>query len=183
MAEYPAHLVSEHRLADGRVVTIRPIRKSDEVREREFLRGLSWETWYFRFHKFVAAPSDKLIHFFTDIDYERHMAFICIIAGANSDEVVGEARYVVNPDGKSCDFGIMIADSWHKSGIAGLLMHALIRTARGRGLERMEGLVLTRNTRMLRFARALGFEVQSMPDDPATKIIVKKLAKSPQGRD
>ena len=175
MAEYPAHLVRERRLADGRVVTIRPIRRTDEVREREFLKGLSWETWYFRFHKFIAAPSDNLVHFFTDIDYERHMAFVCTVKGERGDEVVGEARYVVNPDGRSCDFGIMIADSWHKSSIAGLLMETLLRTARERGLEIMEGLVLTRNSRMLRFARALGFEVRPLPDDPTTKLIVRQL--------
>lgn len=175
VAEYPASLARDYRLADGRSVTIRPIRRTDAVCELEFLRGLSWETWYFRFHKFVAAPSDKLIHFFTDIDYEKHMAFVCVCTGERGQEIVGEARYVVNADGTSCDFGIMIADSWHKTGIAGLLMHALIATARARGLSRMEGLVLTRNGRMLRFARALGFEVKSMPDDPATKMIVKTL--------
>lgn len=175
MAEYPAHLVREHCLADGTVVTIRPIRKSDEVREHEFLAGLSWETWYFRFHKFVAAPSDNLVHFFTDIDYERHMAFVCTVATENGEEVVGEARYVVNPNGKSCDLGIMIADSWHKSGIAGLLMEALMHTARERGLETMEGLVLSRNGRMLRFARALGFDVCPIPDDPGITLIVKQL--------
>ena len=93
----------------------------------------------------------------------------------NREQLVGEARYVANPDGKSCDLGIMIADGWHKTGIAGLLMVALIRAARERGLERMEGLVLASNTTMLRFARGLGFEVRSMPEDVTTKLIVKKL--------
>ena len=175
MAEYPAHLIREHRLADGTGVTIRPIRREDRVCEREFLKGLSWETSYYRFHSFISAPSDSLVHFLTDIDYDRHMAFVCTVNTERGDEVVGEARYVVNPDGMSCDFGIMIADAWHKSGVAGLLMETLIRTARERGLERMEGLVLTRNVRMLRFARALGFEVRPVPDDPTTKIIVKQL--------
>ena len=173
MAEYPSHLVHEYRLADGRAVTIRPIRRDDEVRERQFLRGLSWETWYLRFHRFVAAPSDSLVHFFTDIDYDSHMALVCTFQGADGEAVVGEARYVINPDPESCDFGIMIADAWHKSGIAGLLMASLIGAARARGLRRMEGLVLSRNRGMLRFARGLGFEVRPLPDDPATHLIVK----------
>lgn len=175
MAEYPAHLVHEHRLADGRIVTIRPIRRDDDARERDFLDHLSPDTWYLRFHKFVSAPSDKLVHFFTDIDYDQHMAFVCVARHDGTEEVVGEARYVVIPHSRSCDFGIMIADDWHKTGIAGLLMEALIRAARERGLEQMEGLVLTSNTTMLRFARALGFEVRPMTDDPTTKLIVKTL--------
>ncbi|MBI4205225.1 MAG: GNAT family N-acetyltransferase [Betaproteobacteria bacterium] len=172
---YPAHLVHEHRLFDGKTVTIRPIRVSDEAQEREFLDRLSGETLYLRFHKWVHAPSDKLVHFFTDIDYDRHMAFVCAIAHDNGEELVGEARYVVEPGGKSCDFGIVIADGWQKSGIAGLLMDALIRAARERKLETMEGLVLASNTAMLRFARGLGFETESVPGDLTTKLIVKKL--------
>lgn len=174
-ADYPAHLVHEHRLRGGRTVTIRPIRASDAPEEREFLDHLSPESWYRRFHKFVAAPSDKLVHFFTDIDYERHMAFVCVTREGGTEKLVGEARYVANPDGRSCDFGIVIADDWRRSGIAGLLMDALIRAARERGFERMEGLVLANNVAMLRFARALGFEVRPMSDDPATQLIVKRL--------
>ena len=175
MAEYPANLARKHRLADGRTVTIRPIRHDDDARERDFLDHVSQETWYRRFHKFVAAPSDKLVHFLTDIDYDQHVAFVCVAPRDGTEEVVGEARYVVIPHSRSCDFGIMIADDWHKTGIAGLLMEALIRAARERGLERMEGLVLSSNRAMLRFAHALGFKVRPMTDDPTTKLIVKKL--------
>jgi len=71
MAEYPANLVREHRLAGGRTATIRPIRHDDDARERDFLDHLSQETWYRRFHKFVSAPPDKLVHFLTDIDYDE----------------------------------------------------------------------------------------------------------------
>jgi acetyltransferase len=175
MPEYPRHLAREHRLADGRTVAIRPIRHDDDAPEREFLSHLSQDAWYLRFHKFVAAPSDKLVHFLTDIDYEQHMAFVCTVRREQREEVVGEARYVVIPNSKNCDFGIMIADTWHKTGIAGLLMEALIRVARERGLDTMEGLVLASNRTMLRFARALGFEVRPMTDDPTTRLIVKKL--------
>ena len=175
MADYPAHLVHEHCLFDGRTVTIRPVRAADEAPEREFFNHLSGESRYLRFHKWVRVPSERLIHFLTDIDYDEHMALVCVAPHDGTEEVVGEARYVVIPHSRNCDLGIMIADDWHKSGIAGLLMEALIRVARERGLEQMEGLVLTSNTTMLRFARVLGFEVRAMSDDPTTKLIVKTL--------
>jgi acetyltransferase len=179
-AEYPAHLAREHRLFDGRRVTIRPIRPEDDAGERAFLARLSGESRYLRFHKWVRAPSDRLVHFLTGVDYDRHMAYVCTAAGGDGEEVVGEARYVVNPDGASCEFGVMIADAWRKTGIAGLLMEALIATARERGLASMEGLVLRRNPAMLRFARALGFEILDAPEDPVTLRVVKRLR--PVGR-
>lgn len=175
MAEYPAHLVCKHRLFDGRTVTIRPIRASDDVRERNFLNRLSGESRYLRFQQWVNAPSDKLVHFLTDIDYDKHLAFVCTVPDATGEELVGEARYAANPEGNSCEFGIVIADSWHDTGIAGLLMEALISAARERGLASMEGLVLSPNAKMLRFARGLGFEICPVPRDPTTKRIVKKL--------
>jgi acetyltransferase len=175
MAEYPEHLIRDHRLHDGRTVTIRPVRPNDEVLEREFINKLSGESRYLRFQKWVNAPSDKLIHFLTDIDYDKHLALVCTWPGANGDELVGEARYVADAEGKDCEFGIMIADSWHNSGIAGVLMEALIRAARSRKLAMMEGQVLTRNTSMLRFARGLGFEIEVMAEDPTTTRIVKRL--------
>lgn len=176
MPDYPLQLVRERTLLDGRKVVIRPIRADDDLLERDFLRSaVSGEGRYMRFHKWVGAPSDKLLHFLTDIDYDRHMAFVCVHGEGEDAEVCGEARYVVNPDGKSCEFGVVIADAWRRSGIAGLLMEALIRVARERGLTSMEGLVLRNNPAMLRFARALGFEVHSAPEDALALRIVKAL--------
>jgi acetyltransferase len=175
MAVYPANLIHEHRLADGRTVTIRPIRPDDGTREKDFLTALSGESRYLRFQRWVAAPSDDLIHFLTDVDFERHLALVCTAPRDHDEELVGEARYVANPNGKSCEFSIVIADAWQKSGIAGLLMDALIRAARERGLTHMEGLVLSSNVAMLRFAHALGFEVSAVPEDRTTMRIVKRL--------
>lgn len=54
-------------------------------------------------------------------------------------------------------------------------MQTLIRTARLRGLQRMEGLVLANNHRMLHFTRQLGLEPQREPDDPRTIRVVRVL--------
>jgi acetyltransferase len=175
VAEYPGHLSRTHHLFDGRTVTIRPVRPNDFARERRFLGELSEESLYLRFQKWVSAPKEKLVHFLTDIDYDRHMAFVCTAPGADAEEVVGEARYVVNPDNTSCEFGVMISDGWHKTGIAGLLMEAIISTARSRGLKSMEGQVLSSNATMLRFARGLGFKAEAVPGDLTIQRVVKKL--------
>jgi acetyltransferase len=175
MVEYPTGLARAHRLFDGRTVTIRPIRPDDADGVRDFLEATSEESRYMRFHKWVHSPSDRLIHFMTDIDYDRDMAFVCAVTDARGEELVGEARYAANRDGTSCDFGILIEDAWRKTGIAGLLMDALIRAARGRGFESMEGLVLADNEAMLRFAHALGFTLERMPEDLKTIRIVMRL--------
>ena len=175
MGTYPAHLEQERHLADGRTVLIRPIREDDEPAERVFFDALSGETRYLRFMKFVHALNDKLIHFFTHVDYRRHMAFVCEAEVGGARRLVGEARYVGNEDGKSCEFGVVIADDWHRTGIAGLLMHALIESARANGYETMEGLVLRENPDMRRFVKALGFESHAEEADWTVVRVVKRL--------
>ena len=175
MADYPAHLVHDHRLFDGRTVTIKPVRLDDLQRVREFLSALSGENRYRRFQKWIKVPSEKLANFLVDVDYDRHMAFVCTTGAGADAQIVGDARYIVNADGESCEFGVMVADAWHNTGIAGLLMDDLFTAARRRGLKRMEGLVLTANSTMLHFARGLGFAVSAIPEDRTTMSVVKEL--------
>ncbi len=175
MAGYPAQLVRSARLRDGRTVTIRPVRRDDDLLERDFIRRLSGETRYLRFQKWVHSPSDRLIHFLTEVDYDRHLALVGTFEREGEEEVVGEARYVADADGANCDLGIVIADDWQKSGLAGVLMEALLRAARERGLKRMEGQVFATNRPMLRFVRALGFHVEPIPEDRTLVRIVKEL--------
>jgi acetyltransferase len=175
MAEYPLHLVRRRTLVDGRTVVVRPIRAEDEMLTHDFFDHLSAESRQMRFMKFVRSVSDKLIHFFTHVDYEKHMAFVCEAELGGRPTLVGEARYVANADNRSCEFGVVIADDWHHSGIAGLLMDALIRAARANRFETMEGLVLRENRDMLKFVRALGFEATPDPVESTLMRAVKKL--------
>lgn len=175
MAAYPAHLVHNHRLLDGRVVTVRPVRRDDVQRAQAFLSGLSGENRYLRFQKWIEVPSDQLACHLADVDYDRHMAFVCTAGSGDDAPIVGDARYYVNSDNESCEFGVMIADAWHNTGVAGLLMDDLMNAARRRGLTRMEGQVLAANPSMLHFARGLGFTVSSFPEDRTTLRVVKDL--------
>jgi acetyltransferase len=170
MAVTPAGLERQHTLADGRRVTIRPIRPEDAPAEQAFLERLCAESRRMRFMKFVGAIREPLVEQFTHVDYARTMAFVCEAQGA----LVGEARYAAIEPLDSCDFGIVIDDAWHKSGIAGLLMLALLDYAKSHGFAAMEGLVLRENRTMLRFVRALGFEVKPTTE-PTVVQVVKTL--------
>ncbi|MEO8718740.1 MAG: GNAT family N-acetyltransferase [Burkholderiales bacterium] len=172
MAEFPLHLARRRKLADGRSVTIRPIRAADEGAEKRFLEQLSDASRRRRFLNLVQPLSDRLVHFFTHIDYDRHMAFVCESEGG---ELVGEARYVANADGRSCEFGVVVADEWHHTGVAQLLVDALIRAAQARKFETMAGLVLGDNQDMLKFANALDFELTPDPVKPALVRVTRKL--------
>lgn len=172
MAEYPKGWERRHTLADGRTVTIRPVRPEDQAGEGAFFDRLCADARRMRFMKFVREMNERLLYAFTHVDYDRRMAFVCE-AGT---KIVGEARYGAIEGSKSCDFGIVIADEWHKTGIAGLLMLALIDYARAHGFATMEGIVLRENREMVRFVKALGFALEPLRDDATLLRVVKRLA-------
>jgi acetyltransferase len=54
-------------------------------------------------------------------------------------------------------------------------MHQLMEIARDRGLERMEGKVLSNNFKMLDLMKSLYFSISTSPDDSGIKEVVIDL--------
>jgi acetyltransferase len=162
---YPAHLARDLQLADGRRVTLRPIRPEDAQREQSFVRNLSSESRYFRFRQGMVELTPRMLVRFTQIDYDREMAFIAV----DDTTEIGVARYVINRDERSCEFALVVADAWQGKGIGTALMTALIEVARAKGLHLMQGEVLAENGKMLALMHHLGFSVRPHPDDGALR--------------
>jgi acetyltransferase len=166
---YPSNLVSHHQIKGGRQITLRPIRPEDAEIEHEFVKNLSPEAKYYRFMHTLRELSLAQLIRFTQIDYDREMAFVAVIEADGREEEIGVARYVTNPDGESCEFAIVVADIWKGEGVAGALMRALIESARSRGLRVMGSPILAENKRMLKFVAGLGFKVSTHPYDSSLK--------------
>lgn len=162
---YPRHLETDETLPDGTTITVRPIRPEDAEIEEAFIQGLSARSRYYRFMEHMGQVSLSMLVRFTQIDYDREMALVAVDHGDDADRQVGVARYVINPDGTSCEFAIAIADDWQGRGLGRRLMERLMATARARGLTRMEGQVLSANRGMLALMERLGFQRHRVPDD------------------
>ncbi|MBU0601206.1 MAG: GNAT family N-acetyltransferase [Gammaproteobacteria bacterium] len=162
---YPARLEHVVNLPNGTRAIIRPIRPEDSDREAEFVRQLSPETRYLRFMSTIKELPAPLLARLTQIDYDREMALVAVTGDGDAEEQLGVCRYVVNPDGESCEFAIVIADAWQRQGLARIMMNLLIEAARERGLSVMAGIFLANNERMLRFVQSLGFHISRDPED------------------
>ncbi len=175
MADYPQHLVRQRALSDGTRVTIRPIRAEDSAMEQDFVRRLSSDSRYFRFMASLRELSLDKLKAFTQIDYDRHMAFVATIMEQGREVEIGVARYKATDSAGACEFAIAVDDAWQGSGVAGLLMIALEDAARARGFKTMQGIVLATNYKMLKFARQLGFKRHSDPGEADTVCIELSL--------
>jgi acetyltransferase len=172
---YPSHLVSNWQRPDGTTVIIRPIRPEDAALEQEFVRNLSEESRYFRFMNSVQELSESMLVRFTQIDYNREMALIAVKFEHDKEIELGVTRYSINPDGESCEFALVVADSMRGTGLGLKLMVALMDAARSKGLKTIEGEVLNNNASMLKLMRRLGFTIEANPEDDSIKNIRKTL--------
>ncbi len=172
---YPAHFERHLVLADGRDILLRPIRPEDAEIEQVFVRALSEESRYFRFMNAIEELSPEMLLRFTQIDYDRDMAFIAIHDDDGRKMEAGVARYSVEPDGESAEFAVVVGDRWQGLGLGRALMEALLESARQRGVRELYGEVLARNRPMLELAARFGFSQQREPDEVDIIRVTRRL--------
>jgi acetyltransferase len=167
--------VNNWQSTDGSNVVIRPIRPEDAELTQEFVRNLSEESRYFRYMNSFHELSEAMLVRFTQIDYSREMALIAVRTEQEKEVELGVTRYAINPDGESCEFALVVADSMRGTGLGLRLMVGLMDAARSKGLKIMEGEVLKNNASMLKLMKRLGFSIESSHEDESIKIIRKVL--------
>lgn len=163
--DYPDYFTKRIRLPEGVDVTIRPISPTDARIERDFVNSLSEQSKYQRFLAPINELTPEMLDHFTHVDYGRDMALIAVIDTPEGEREIGVARYCMLPDGKSCEFAIVVGEAWRGSGLARALMRMLIDSAQEHGIELMQGVTFADNGRMQDFAKSLGFKLLPDPDD------------------
>ena len=172
---YPQELIQYYQLNNGVNITIRPIRPEDAVLEKDFHNRLSERTKYFRFMQALQELTPEMIVRFTQIDYDREMAFVAVTDDANMPSELGVGRCLMNPDGNSVEFALVVADDCHCLGIGSKLMTTLMQTAKAKGISFFEGEVLVVNKPMLSLVTKLGFSIETIADDNEVVRVVKDL--------
>ena len=150
---------AEHVLADGTLVTIRPITPSDrdELR-RQFMR-LSPESRYRRFFHAVTEPTDEMLAYLTEVDGEDHFAVVAVIDSLDlrTDQGVGVGRFLRLPDEPdTAEAAVTVVDDFQRRGLGKILLATLADAAKERGIRKFRGEVLTSNDPMRRLLEEAG---------------------------
>jgi len=156
---YPKGLEETARLRTGEMVLLRPIRPEDEPGHEEFLAAVSPEDFRLRFFSPMRSLHHKELARFTQIDYEREMAFIATReTPEHGTETLGVVRAVSDPDNTQAEFAVLVRSDMKGQGLGDLLMRKIIAYCRQRGTGQIVGDILRENQAMRRLATELGFE-------------------------
>jgi acetyltransferase len=156
---YPSHEEEWVTLKDGQTLLLRPIKPEDERAHHDFLAKLTAEDLYFRFFRAVSEMTHENLARFTQIDYDREMAFIAV--GKNEhgqSETWGVARAISDVDNREAEFAIVVRSDLHHRGIGSQLLEKLLRYSRTKGIKRVTGLTMSRNQSLIKLAESFGFE-------------------------
>lgn len=171
---YPKELEETVVLRDGRQVLLRPIRPEDEPEHREFFNRLSAEDRRTRFFGNIAEmPHSEMIRY-TQIDYDREMAFLAV--GPDNDgriSTLGVGRAMTNPDSSEAEFAVTTRSDLKRLGLGRVLLDKVIRYCRSRGLTAMVGSALDGNEGMIALAERMGFVVHKDFDDDIYEFYLK----------
>jgi acetyltransferase len=167
---YPRELEEVMQLNDGRRVFVRPIRPEDEPNHHVFVSRLTPEDIRFRFFGLVKQLPHSEMARFTQIDYDREMAFIAVFDRDGKDETVGVVRAVADPDNQRAEFAVVVINELKGSGLARKLMMKMIVYCLQRGIGELAGQVLTDNRRMLKFVEALGFKRKRQVENDIVEV-------------
>lgn len=160
---YPIELEEYCTLQNGRRILLRPIRPEDEAAHLAFCEKVDPQDMYFRFFTRARDFSHTQLARYTQIDYDREMAFIAVDPG--SGETLGVVRAVSDANNQAAEFAILIRTDMQGLGLGTALMRKIVVYSRARGTGRLYGHVLNNNRGMLQLAEQLGFVIDYTTDD------------------
>ena len=166
---YPKEL-EEWITWQGGPVLLRPIQPEDGTEHITFFSALSPEDVRFRMFAQMDELQPSQLARFTQIDYDREMAFIATRKMDGGCETLGVARVVADPDNIQAEFAIVVRSDVKAQGLGTALMEKLIRYCRSRGTREITGEALTQNAGILTLAERLGFDIRPFPNSETSAL-------------
>lgn len=164
---YPKELEMPFRLPDGRNMLLRPIRPEDEPALQRAFDRMSPQEIRNRFLGPMKVLSHAQAARYSQLDYDRDMAFALVDPAEGEHEIHAIARLSGDADNRDAEYAILVLRHLAGQGVGTRLMQHLIDYARQHGIARIYGTVLADNHAMLSVCRKLGFRLRRDPDDPA----------------
>jgi acetyltransferase len=155
----------------GAPLLLRPVRPEDGPAHLRFFDALTPDDVRYRMFVRIRELQPSQLARFTQIDYDREMAFIATRTGPDGlPETLGVGRVVADPDNVSAEFAVTVRSDLKGHGLGRILMQKLIDYCRTRGTREIVGEALPQNNRIIGLVKKLGFEVMRADEEGVRKF-------------
>ena len=100
----------------------------------------------------------------TQLDYDRDMAFVALETSTGA--LAGISRLSCDPDRFAAEYALLVRTDLQGHGLGWELLRQIVDYAKADGIGRIEGIVLSENSKMLTMCREFGFKVAHHPSEP-----------------
>jgi acetyltransferase len=138
---YPRELEQQQEL-NGLTVLLRPIRPEDAPAYAELIAQSGAEDLRMRFFTLVRRLPARELARYTQIDYDREMAFVAVAGGP---AILGEIRLFTFPGGEAAEFALLVRTDMQRRGLGRALLLKAIDYARARGSAALIGQIRADN--------------------------------------
>jgi GNAT superfamily N-acetyltransferase len=138
-------LAAEQR-GRGDPLVVRTIRPGDETLVEAMSADLSGRSLYRRFFSGTPRVPRAVLRQLAAVDHDRSEAVLAL----DGERLVGWAEYVRPPGSADADFAVIVADGWHRRGVAKRLADRLVDLAQARGITHFTASVLADNNPAIR---------------------------------
>ena len=164
ISPYPKKYETLWPLRDGRKVLLRPIKPKDEPLWLEMFRSLSPEAIRYRFFEIIKDTPHEVRVRYCNIDYDRELAIVAELTEKGERKIIGVARLVLEPDGKTGEIAFIVADPWQNLGLGSKLLDYMIEISAEKGVETIYGIMHRENYQAIRLMKKMGFNLQCQGD-------------------
>jgi acetyltransferase len=172
ISAYPKRYCSRWKLKNGKSVALCPIKPEDETLLKRLFQSLSEQTMRYRFFQVIREVSHDTLTRYCNVDYNREIAIVAKMDGADEERMIGVARIILQPGRKEGEFAVVVGDKWQRQGLGSKLVDYIISIGKDMGLQRIYGDVLSDNVKMIKLCEKKGFRLERV-DEEMTKAILE----------
>lgn len=169
-ASYPSKLECRKIFKGNLELHIRPVRASDEDMMRSFFYKFSDDSRFSRFFSSKAVMTHRSMQQYLNVDYENIVSLIAIHKDGYLERIVAEARYAVFRGRDVYEMAFLVDEEFQGYGIGTFMAEYLVKTAKSRGIRRLNASVLSHNVKMLSVLDRLGLPSTKQIEDDIIEI-------------
>jgi RimJ/RimL family protein N-acetyltransferase len=158
------------------MVTIRAVRPDDRTRIVHAFNRLGPGTVYSRFFAFKASLTESDLDQIAETDFERDVMLVASIGHDDDETLIAAGSYSTcgrASDDWIAEVAFVVAEDYHRRGIAtGLLTH-VVAIASARGVTRFDADVLVENRAMLAVFARHGLPAQRSIDGGVVRLALE----------
>jgi acyl-CoA hydrolase/RimJ/RimL family protein N-acetyltransferase len=157
---YPLGL-EETRVIDGRRITFRPVKLTDERIIQEHYYGLDKIDVVSRFFHEKTSFVHKQIERTFVIDYLKDLTIVAVEGQAGFEKILAVGEYYLNPETEMAEIAFSVVKDWQGRGLSSIVIHKLAEAAKQNGIKGLTAYTSRDNKRMVKLFHSLDYHVKS----------------------